>query len=190
MTTSAPTTPDALETETSERNWGLVLGGGIALVLISMFMFAFPAATSVAITMILGWVIFAAGVVGIFTGFAHRKDGGLWISLILGVLAVIAGLLLAFRPLSGTVTLATLFVIWLIADGLIGTIASLVQRGPDWGWWLASSLISLVLGIVLFGTLPVGSFWVLGTFAAITLLFRGLIMIVVSFEIRRRAQTA
>ncbi len=188
--TTTQSSPNAAEADLTRRDWGLALGAGIAMILLSLFMFVYPAAFGLAITVIIGWVILAAGVIQIVAGIAHRNEGGLWGNLILGVISLAAGFLLAFRPLAGTVTLATLFCLWLIADGLVGTILTLVRRGPDWGWWLVSSLLSLILGIVLFGTLPVGSFWIIGTFAAITLLFRGLILSVVSIEMRRRTRAA
>ncbi len=186
---TSTTAPDAMDYG-NNRDWGLGLAAGITMILISILMFTVPAAAGLAVTVLLGWIVLASGIIGIVAGIAHRREGGLWVNLILGLLAVGAGLLLIFRPLAGTVTLATILVLWLIVDGLIGTIFSLVLRGPDWGWWLASSLVSLVLGVVLFGTLPVGSFWILGTFLAVALLFRGIALVVISLELRRRTREA
>lgn len=190
MNEMTSTTASATAESPNSRDWGLGLASGIAMILISILMFTVPAAAGLAVTVLLGWIVLASGVIGIVAGFAHRKEGGLWVNLVLGVLAVGAGVLLIFRPLAGTVTLATILVLWLIVDGLIGTIFSLVLRGPDWGWWLVSSLVSLVLGAVLFGTLPVGSFWIVGTFLAVALLFRGITLVVVSLELRRRTRGA
>ena len=55
--------------------WGWLLAAGIATVLISMFMFVYPAAASVAVTLFIGWSLLFAGVFGVASGIANRRSG-------------------------------------------------------------------------------------------------------------------
>ena len=59
-----------------------------------------------------------------------------------GVLKDAAG-----SPRSGTLTMV--FTLWLLIDGGVGMVLSIVRRGPGWGWWFTSSTLSLILGVLL-----------------------------------------
>ncbi len=165
--------------------WGWLLAAGVFTTLISLFMFVYPAAASVAVTLFVGWSLLLAGVLGFVSGIVNRAAGGMWANIVLGLLSVAAGYFLAFNPLHGTVTLTMVFLFWLLADGVLGIVLSLSRRGHGWGWWFVSSLISLVLAFVLLGSMPLASIWILGLFAAITLLFRGMMLTTIAFEVRR-----
>jgi len=170
---------------TSGTGWGWMLTGGILTTLIGMFLLVYPAAATVGVTLFLGWLMIAAGVVGFVVAIMNREDGGMWTGMLLGAIAAIAGALIAFNVLAGAMTLTFLFTLWLLADGIVGTVLSIVRRSPGWGWWLTSSLISLLLGIMLISAWPTSSIWLIGIYAGITFIFRGMMLTFLSFEVRR-----
>ncbi len=184
MADAATTTAD-VDAGTTAAPWGLMLAAGIGTGLLGGFMLVYPTAASIGVTLVLGWVMLVAGVLGIVGAIAQRGDGGMWTGLILGLLTAIAGLLLATNVLVGTLTLTMLFALWLVADGIVGTAASIARRGVGWGWWLASSLVSLMLGVMLLSAFPTSALWILGTYAGIVMLFRGMVLVVLSLEVRR-----
>jgi uncharacterized membrane protein HdeD (DUF308 family) len=162
-----------------------MLTGGILTMLIGMFLLVYPAAGTVGVTLFLGWFMIAAGVIGFVTSITNRDDGGMWGGMLLGVLAVVAGVLFAFNVVAGAMTLTMLFTLWLLADGIVGIVASIARRGTGWGWWFMSSLISLVLGVMLISAWPTSSIWLIGIYAGITFVFRGMMLMFLSFEMRR-----
>lgn len=169
----------------SSSGWGWVLAAGIAMLFAGMFMLVYPPAASLAVTMVLGWMMIAVGVIGFIGAIMNRAEGGLWTGMLLGVLMAVAGGLIAFNVLAGTVTLTLLFTIWLLVDGIVGSVMSIVRRGSGWGWWLTSSLLSLVLGLMLLSAWPAATLWLIGVYAGIMFLFRGMMMIVLAFEVKR-----
>lgn len=165
--------------------WGWVLTAGIVTTIAGIFMLVYPVAASASVTLVLGWVLMIYGVFQFISSIMNRAEGGMWIGMLLGVLALVSGGLLAFNVLAGTITLTLLFTCWLLADGVVGTIMSIAQRGPGWGWWLTSSLISLVLGIMLISAFPSTSLWLVGVYAGVVFLFRGVMLTFLSFEVKR-----
>lgn len=179
--TDTTTTPEQLLPKAA---WGWLLFAGIATSLIGLVLLTFPAAATLAVTLFAGWAFIFAGLFGLVGAIADRADGGLWTGLILGVLEVVLGGFLLFNPLAGTLTLTMVFIIWLLADGVAGTLLSIVRRGAHWGWWLVSSLISLGLGVLLLVGFPTSAIWILGTYGGIVLLFRGLALTFIAFDLR------
>jgi uncharacterized membrane protein HdeD (DUF308 family) len=169
----------------SSTGWGWLLAGGIAIMLIGMFLLVYPAAATAAVTLFLGWFMLAAGVIGFVAAIVNRGDGGMWTGMLMGAVTAIAGGLIAFNVVAGALTLTMLFTLWLLIDGGIGTIMSIVRRGTGWGWWLASSLLSLVLGIMLLSAWPTTAIWLIGIYAGIVFIFRGMMLMFMSFEVRR-----
>jgi uncharacterized membrane protein HdeD (DUF308 family) len=169
----------------ASKGWGWLLAGGVATTLIGMFLLVYPAAATAGVTLFLGWTMLIVGIVGFIGAIVNRADGGMWTGMILGLLTAVAGGFFAFNVLAGVLTLTMLFTIWLLVDGAVGIVASIFRRGTGWGWWFTSSLLSLVLGIMLLNAWPSSAIWLLGVYAGITFVFRGLMLTFVSFEVRR-----
>ncbi len=163
---------------------GWMVAGGAAIAIAGLFMLIFPVSASVSVTLMAGWALMFAGVVGFIGALTDRSGGGMLVAILLRVLAVVAGAMLVFNPLAGTVTLTMVFVYWLLADGILGTVLSIVNRGQAWGWWLASSLFSVVLALLLLGTMPLSAGWILGTYVGIVLLMRGMLLVGAGFAAR------
>lgn len=164
--------------------WGWSLVGGILVLLAGVFMLVFPVSASVTVTLLTGWALMFAGVVGFAGALIDRSGGGMLIGIVLSALAVIAGILITFNPLAGTLTLTMVFVYWLLIDGILGVVLSVIKRPDAWVLWLLSSLVSVVLGVILLGSMPLGAGFILGVYTGIVLMFRGMLMIGQSFVTR------
>ena len=97
-----------------------------------------------------------------------------WISLILGILYVVVALSLMFSPLDGYAALSILFSVSMLVSGLleISFAVSNRRRVSSWGWYLASGIIDLILGIYLMANIGL-SMAVLPFIVAFWLMFRG-----------------
>lgn len=164
--------------------WGWALLGGIVTVGAGLFMLVYPEWASMAVTLFAGWALMLAGFASVVAGIANRRAGGMWTSIILGLLALVAGAFLAFNLLAGTVTLTMVFVCWLIADGGAGIVLSLARREANWGWWFASSVVTLALGLLLLGAMPGASAAIIGIYAGIVLIVRGMTLAFLSLDLR------
>lgn len=78
------------------------------------------------------------------------------------------------HPMAGTVALATLLAVFFAVEGVAEVFLSLEFRpARNWGWLLASGIVSLVLAVILFAGWPQTTVFFLGIMIGINLLFYG-----------------
>lgn len=109
-----------------------------------------------------------------------------WLSLVLGILFVIGGIWLIITPTASYVALSMLFAIFMFVSGLFEIIFAATNRNAisSWGWYLASGIIDLIIGIMLV-SIPGLSMAVLPFIVAFWLIFRGFSGVGVSMDMRR-----
>ena len=147
---------------------------GIVLIVLGGLAILFPLVSSIAVKLMLGWFFLVVGASMLFAAFQMRDwRSAIWAGLI-GVLHLIAGVYLAFFPLTGLIGL-TFFVgfVFLAQGG--GEAVMAWQHRPREGWvWLAlSAVASLLLGLMLIAGLPGTALWALGLFLGINLISSG-----------------
>ncbi len=156
------------------RNWGWLMGAGVALIALGLFGLVAATLFSVVSALSFGAMMLIGG--GVLLADAFRREG--WKSrvamLAVGVLYVLTGALVFYNPLQAVIALTLLAAAMLVAVGMLRIIMAFQMRPLSvWGWVLASGLLSLVLGAYIFLQLPQAATWVLGTFLAIELIFQG-----------------
>jgi len=156
------------------RNWGWLMGAGIALIALGLFGIVAANLFSVVGALTFGAMMLIGG--GVLLVDAFRREG--WKSraamLAVGVLYVLTGVLVFYNPLQAVIALTLLCAAMLVAVGMLRIVMAFQMRPLSvWGWVLASGLLSLVLGLYIVLQLPQAATWVLGTFLAIELIFQG-----------------
>ena len=172
------------------RHWGLFLFEGIVLVILGVLAVMAPAIASVAATLFFGWLLLISGIVGLFTTFRARQAPGFWWSLISAAAGIVAGVLLIGWPLIGRLSLTAVLIAFLFVEGVVSIMYALEHRNAltgRWGWMLASGILDVVLGVILFAGLPGTALWALGLLLGINLLFGGWAMIVMALYARPKA---
>jgi len=125
-----------------------------------------------------------SGVVGLFTTFRGRQLPGFWWSLLSAVIGVIAGVLLLGWPVQGTFSLTSVLIAFLLIEGAVSIFYALEHRAgaPRWGYMLASGIVDLVLGLILFAGLPGTAVWALGLLIGINMIFGGWALILMALS--------
>lgn len=96
-----------------------------------------------------------------------------WLSLLLGILFIIVGIVVFFRPGDSYLALSVLFGITVILSGILGIYLGANTAGQAGrGWLIAGGIIEILLGILLLST-PSVLFTVLPFVLGFWLLFRG-----------------
>ena len=72
-----------------------------------------------------------------------------WLSLIVGIMSIIAGLCCFVTPISSIVVLTSFFVVILIVGGIFNVVTAAVNAKWNryWGWDLARGILEILLGI-------------------------------------------
>lgn len=80
---------------------------------------------------------------------ARQPSWAWWVTLLVGVLSVIAGIILVFKPSNSLATLAVIFGIFLLIDGIGELIASLVGAVENRALAAIVGVLGVVVGIAL-----------------------------------------
>lgn len=185
MTTSMGTSRAGRPRDTALPSPAWLFAGGTIAVLAAIFLFVYPPVGSGAVTLITGICLMIGGIAVVVGVLAGREERGTLGGILLGGALTIAGFLLATNLLEGTATLTAVLIAWLLVDGLIGTVSSLVTRAPGWPVMLFGSLLGLLLGVLLWADWPTSATWVLAVYAGLVLLFRGMQLIAAGFVLRQ-----
>jgi uncharacterized membrane protein HdeD (DUF308 family) len=157
--------------------WALITFGVISVVL-GVLALLWPGLTILALVIVLGIELLIWGVMLMVNAF--REGEGRILAVILGVLALIAGIALFFRPLRNLPTLVIVISVFWILGGLVQAIGSIVDRGPGWGWLLFSGLVSVAAGLLVI-TWPEATLLVVAVTAGIWMIVLGVVRIAAAF---------
>ncbi len=163
--------------------WLLILG--ILLMLSGVAALVYPFASSVAAVIVLGVSLLVSGVATIVTAFWAGKWSALMLQLLIGIFYAAMGFIIMDTPVASTVSLTLVVAIMFIVIGIMRSIAALVIRFPQWGWSLLSGALTMLVGLVIYKSLPETAMWAIGTIVGIQLFFDGWYWIMLSLAVRR-----
>jgi uncharacterized membrane protein HdeD (DUF308 family) len=163
------------------RNWWLFVVSGVICVGIAVVIVVWPDISLLALGVIVGiYLLLAAAmeIVDAVTGDA----GGRATSAILGVLALIAGIICIRRPGESLLAIIVVVGVYLIAAGVIRVVRAF-DVGERRGWAVLAAAVEVAVGCVLLSWPDLGLATV-AIIVAISMLVRGLYAIVIGFKLR------
>ena len=95
---------------TLHAHWVLFLVEGVVLLVLGATAIVIPPLATLAVTILLGWLLLVSGVMGLITSFWMRQAPGFWWSLLSAVLGIAVGLVLLASPLSGALSLTLVLI--------------------------------------------------------------------------------
>ncbi|EJN57985.1 HdeD family acid-resistance protein [Halogranum rubrum] len=166
---------------TLQANWRPLLYAGIILAAIGLVATLAPFVTGISITMLVGALLVIGGLfhfVGAFRG--QGWTGFVW-QVLLGVIGVVAGLVVLSNPIFGLLTLTLAVIGYLFASGIVEIVMGYRLRGEkNWFWSVASGVIGILLGAMLWAGFPSTALWAVGLLFGINLLVTGVSMVAVA----------
>jgi len=162
----------------------LQLGGGALSVLIGVLVLAWPGATVAVIAWLFAVQLIVAGVLQLVSAFgAGRGGGGRVLSVLLGALSVLVGLLCLRATLQTALVLGLMIGALWVLQGIAGVVdAASSERGAARGWGIAAGVLSVIGGAVVLvypGTSLIVLTWLFGTVlvvVGVVLVVRGLVV--------------
>jgi uncharacterized membrane protein HdeD (DUF308 family) len=168
-------------------HWKLFLLEGIVLALLGLAAILVPLAATVAVAVLLGWLILLSGIVGLATTFMMKGAPGFWWALASAVLAVVVGVMLLRSPLVGALSLTVILTAFLGVEGVVSILYGIEHRRESSGrsgMMLVSGVIDLLLAGMIFLDLPGSAVWAIGLLVGVNLLFGGSAMIGMALHAR------
>ncbi len=155
------------------HNWSWMFTAGCLLILLGALAVAYSIIFTVVSVLFLGWLLILGGILEGLHAFQHRESGHLFLYVMEALLAIVTGALLLKSPLVGALVVTLLLASYFIIAGIFRIVASLALRFPSWGWMFFNGLVTLALGIIVWGGWPASGFWILGLFVGVSLMVSG-----------------
>jgi uncharacterized membrane protein HdeD (DUF308 family) len=155
-------------------DWFWFVSLGIALIIVGCIALSSVVVASIATALAIGLLILLGGIAEMVGASWCRGWSGFFQHLLTGVLSVVIGLFFLRAPGDALLALTLLTASFLLVGGIFKIVAALSYRFGAWGWSLASGIIDLVLGTMIWQEWPASALWVIGVFLGIHLIFRGI----------------
>ena len=164
---------EAMRDKIKQHSFWYIVQSGL-MILAGILALIFPVISSFAIVLFLGWVLIFSGILQAISLIDARHVPHFWLQLVSVVLSVLVGILFLRNPGAGLLTLTLLLIVFFMVEGISKVIFSLTIRPfPNWGWVLASGVISILLAFYLWANTPVTAIWLLGVLLGIELICEG-----------------
>jgi uncharacterized membrane protein HdeD (DUF308 family) len=148
---------------------------GVAFLAIGVAALVFPAVSTLAATLFVGWMLIISGLLAVFGAFSIRGAGPFFGALLFGLLSLAAGVFLLARPVNGelAITLA-LGALFMVQGAFELFLAFEVRPAPAWTWMLVSALASILLSVLIIAGWPRTSMVTLGILIGVNFASTGL----------------
>ena len=174
-------------------HWRAFLIEGIVLLILGLFAIVIPNVATLAVEILIGWVLLLSGVVGLISTFRMRNAPGFGWSLLSAVIAIAAGVILLAWPLSGVLSLTLILTAFLTIEGVASIMMALTHRrgfSARWALLLVSGLVDLILAALIILHLPATAAWAIGLLVGINMVFGGSTLISMALQARSLAPPA
>lgn len=159
---------------------------GIVMLIAGTAAIIFPFFASLAVELLIGWVLLFSGIAGIVHAFSTRKWNGFVLSLLIALLSLGVGIVLLIYPLTGLLSLTLLITVFFLAGGIIRIVLALKLRPFDhWGWLLFGGILDLILATLIITQWPEAAALIVGLLVGIDLIFTGWIMLLLASATHR-----
>ncbi|MEX0999752.1 MAG: DUF308 domain-containing protein [Thermodesulfobacteriota bacterium] len=173
----------------ANRGWLLVLG--MAYVILGWVAIGYPMAATIAIEILLGYILLVGGAISVVGSFFSGNWKNLILILLSGILYIFVGFLLVTNMKEGVITLTLLLAAFLLVEGIFKIIQAFqIQTAQNWIWILISGIASVILAIMIWAEFPQSSAFVIGLLVGIYFLINGFSMIMFSFALKDVENTA
>jgi uncharacterized membrane protein HdeD (DUF308 family) len=164
------------------KNWWLFVVLGVICLATGIAAIVWPDITLLALGVIFGIFLMIAAAMEIVDAIVG-EPGGRAISAILGVIALVAGLICIRRPGESLLALVIAVGIYLVAAGVIRLVRAFGAHDGTRGWAIALAGLDLIMGIIILSWPKLGLV-TLAVLFALSMLFRGAFAIVAGLKLR------
>jgi uncharacterized membrane protein HdeD (DUF308 family) len=164
---------------------------GLVLLALGVTAIIVPPLATVAVEILIGWLVLASGIVGLAMTLRVRGAPGFGWSLLSAAVGIVAGIVLLAWPLSGALSLTVVLTVFLALEGIVSIMYALDhrrERSPRWSFMLVSGIVDLVLAGLIFSGLPATAAWAIGLLVGINLTFGGSALIAMALRARAAPQ--
>jgi uncharacterized membrane protein HdeD (DUF308 family) len=166
-------------TEDSKQRGAWSTLGAIALMVAGVLAICMPLVTSIALVIILSWLLIFAGIAHLVEALSFKSVGNFAWELILAALCIYVGFYMRLHPAMGVATLVFMLAVFFLVSACSEFALYFRNRSlPNSGWILMHAILDVILFALIWVHWPANSTWLIGMFVGIDLLVAGLSRIV------------
>ncbi len=182
---AGPMMPEADDVTRLRRVWGWILLLGVVLLLLGFGAIGHMMTATEILVLVYGAILLAGGVVQLAYAVWARSGSAFFLLLLDGLLSlVLGGLLVANVPL-GAAVITLVLGIYFLVGGALRLITSLAWAMPHRPWQFLSGLVAVALGVLVLMKWPSDTWWFLGLYVGVSLIFNGWSLIMLALVARR-----
>jgi uncharacterized membrane protein HdeD (DUF308 family) len=161
---------------------GVLIAAGAATLVVALATIFWPDVTLLVLAILAGFNLFVLGVVGIVEGLT-RGEGPRLLAAVLGLLAMIAGLVLIRRPSESVLAFVLVLGIWFVVSAVVSFVRAVFEPEGR-GIRFVVAIVEFVFGVLILA-LPKLSIGTLAVLCGIAFAIRGAALIAAGVELRR-----
>ncbi len=189
---SAPSSSGLSARPLLAKGLGLSIFLSILMIVCGVISFLLAAETSIAVVIILAWIMMIGGVVQFVHAFGSKGVGMTIWKILVALAYFVTGLFLRVEVGIGVAALTLAMIGFFLAQGVISLVAYVRGRkdGSSSIWLLIDGLVTLILGLMVWRHWPASGLWLLGAFVGINLVMNGASRLMISLTLRRALKEA
>jgi uncharacterized membrane protein HdeD (DUF308 family) len=161
----------------------LIVGGLVAILL--------AAETTIAIVIILAWMLMIGGIVQTVHAFKSKGVGMTIWKIVVAIAYILTGLFLRMNLGVGLAALTFALIFFFIIEGLMSLVAFARERKKGGSVWLLfDGMITLLLGVLIWSHWPSRAMWIIGVFVGFNMLMNGTTRLMLTLAVRRALKVA
>ncbi len=169
--------------EAVRENKGLFIFESLVFICLGILAIALPGLFTLSIELLVGILFVIGGILQIARSFRGHTSGEIATLVISGLFYLVIGVLLLIFPVVGVLSLTMLLGITFLVQGVLQIYWGFASRAlKNWGWWVFSGVISLLLAIIIFAQWPLSAVWFIGLLVGVNLLFYGFSLLFITLE--------
>jgi uncharacterized membrane protein HdeD (DUF308 family) len=175
----------------AKKNAGWLIALGVVEIVAGVLAIFSPLMAGLAVTLMVGFALVVGGGARIVGAFKADSFGAGTLTLLWGLLILVAGFYFITRPGLGLESLTLTVTLLLFAEGVMRIMLSFkIRPSRGWGWMLAGGILSVVCAVIIWQGYPGTSVWVVGTLVGFSLISNGFTMVAVASGARKVAAVA
>ncbi len=182
----ATTVPNTVALVKQGSKWGIIWG--VLLVILGMVAIAEPFLAAIALATFIAWLLVLVGIVHMAVAFHAHSGTSMGWKFLVGLAYLFIGGYLLFRPVVGVATLTLMLAFLFMVEGVLDFMLWWKSRSVRGAIWiLVDSIVTLVLGGMIYVQWPSSSAWAIGTLVGISMIISGITRVMLSTAVRHIA---
>jgi len=174
------------EIEESKTGWKKFLGLGITIMILGLLGMGSAPFLAIFSIGLVGALLLIGGISQIIHSLLAKKWSGLFLSLLVGVLYTVIGLVCLIKPHISAASITLVIGSFFLIGGLFRMMNTLILRFRRWGWAFVHGAITCALGLFILSEWPASGLWIIGLFIGIDLFLAGWFCTILALTARSR----